>query len=313
MVFFTTFRCNLRCAMCYAWIKQKKTKELTVEQIQELFCDKLIRDNLEIINITGGEPTLRDDLSEIAKIILSNCKRLRRIDISTNGVNTSEIIDQLERILALALPTNVRLTANISIDGVGETHERVRGVSGIFTKVEQTVEGLRELMRLYPFFSLGFNMTISRINYHVIEEVRKYAKQKGIGVNFTLAAISDIGVESSRVKEKFMIDQDKNNALIASLNELLKTKNGDLRYLKLILTWLKTGRRNDYCAFRQGKAFLLEPDGEMYACGNFRESRIGNVTQSPLEKIWMRAGKAWKAISIKCSTCVSNCYIDKAK
>jgi MoaA/NifB/PqqE/SkfB family radical SAM enzyme len=180
--------------MCFGWIKQNKIKEPSLDKIRTVFYDKVLKNNLEIINLTGGEPTLREDLVDIVKIILENCPRLKYLDIPTNGVNTQQVIDQIERILALLLPTNVKLSVTVSLDGVGEMHELVRQGNGIFYKIEQTIDALKELMPFYPFFSLGLNMTISKINYKTIEEVKKYAMQKGIGINFTLSAISDIGV-----------------------------------------------------------------------------------------------------------------------
>jgi MoaA/NifB/PqqE/SkfB family radical SAM enzyme len=295
--------------MCYIWAKQKQTKELSIDEIKYIFNDRLINNNLEIVNITGGEPTLRDDLVEIIRVILKKCTHLKRIDISTNGVNTKQIVDQFERILAILLPENVKLTASISLDGIGETYERVRGMSDIFVNVEKTIKELKELMSLYPFFSMGINMTISKLNYDAIEEVRKYVTEQGLGINFTLAAISEIGVESARVRERFEMDQEEKNKVALSLEDLSGRGAIDQRYAQFILTWLRTGKRKGGCAFKQGKAFLLEPNGEAYLCGNFREFKIGNILAEPLEKIWRNSSNILKHVLGRCSTCVSNCYI----
>ncbi|MFC1631386.1 radical SAM protein [Candidatus Omnitrophota bacterium] len=312
MVFFTSFECNLRCAMCFAWSKQKQTHQLSLGQIQNLFADSLIRDNLEIVNITGGEPTLRADLTEIIQIILRNCSNLRRIDLSTNGVNTAEVIDQAERILTLLLSTHVKLTISISLDGVGQLHERIRGSAGIFTKIEQTTELLKELMLLYPFLSIGFNMTVSRLNYQAIEQVHKYAANRGLGINFTLAAFSDIGVESSRVRAKFEINQEKKEKTAQILHDLLLAGKVDPQNTEFMLQWLKTGKRSGNCAFSRGRAFLLEPDGQVYICGNFKEFRLGNVAEQTFQQVWRNAGKVLRTLNGKCINCNSNCYMNEA-
>ncbi|MDD4894455.1 MAG: radical SAM protein [Candidatus Omnitrophica bacterium] len=311
MVFFISFRCNLRCAMCYAWVKQKQIKELSIEEIAKIFDDKLLINNLEIINITGGEPTLRDDLGQIVKIILQKCIRLKRIDISTNGVNTAQAVDQIERILALLLPTDVKLTASISLDGVGKAHERIRGAGGIFVKIEETIDELKKLMSLYPFFSLGFNMTISKLNYSAIEEVKRYALQKGIGVNFTLAAISDIGVESAKVRKEFEMNQDEKNKVVVSLEDLSRANMINQRYAQFLLTWLRKQRRSGGCAFKAAKAFLVEPDGATYLCGNFKEAGVGNISKEPLECMLKRSRSVLRSIPKNCASCVSNCYWDQ--
>jgi MoaA/NifB/PqqE/SkfB family radical SAM enzyme len=299
--------------MCYAWVKQSEVKELTIDEIREIFKDRLLRNNLEIINITGGEPTLRSDLTEIIRIILKNCIRLTRIDISTNGVNTSQVIDKIERILAVLLPTNVKLTVSISLDGIGEVYELIRGKPNIFNNVDKTIDKLKELLLLYPFFSLGLNMTIGKLNYYAIEEVRKYAQHKGIGVNFTLAAISEIGVESIHMREKFEMSQEEKNKLILSLEELWEVRALKLSYINFLFTWLRRGIRNGSCAFRKNKAFLLEPDGDIYICGNFKEFKIGNVRDESFERIWKRRTNRLRDLSNRCLHCVSNCYMDEVR
>jgi len=297
--------------MCYSWVKQKQTQEPSINDIQHIFDNQLIRENLEIVNITGGEPTLRSDLSEIIKIISRNCIHLKRIDLPTNGVNTLQILDQVERILTILLPTSIKLTVCISLDGVGETHELVRGRENIFANIEQTMEGLKELMYLYHFFHFGLNMTISKLNYHAIEEVSDYAFKKRIGINFTLSAISEIGVESIRMREKFEMNEEEKNKVALSLENLSKSGMMEPNYMQFVLKWLRTGRRNGDCAFRKGKAFLLEPNGETYLCGNFKDFRICNILKEPFEIGWKRRNAVFRSSSHRCASCVSNCYIEE--
>lgn len=312
LVFFVSYSCNLRCIMCSSWIKQRESKEASLEEIGNIFNGKILKNNLEVINITGGEPTLRDDLVQIIKIILNSCHKLKQIDISTNGVNTPQVVDKIERILALLLPAELKLSVSISIDGVGETHEQVRQSPGIFAKIEQTIDSLKELMFLYPFFSVGFNMTISNINSDKIEEVYIYAKKRGVGVSFTLSAISDIGVESIRAGRKFEIEVKKKDGMSAFFKRLSESGDINHTYADFLLTWLSKGERKGSCAFRQGKSVLLEPTGELYLCGNFREFRLGNIFKTSFDEMIKHNKIPYKDYKIKCQTCNSNCYIDSA-
>jgi len=209
------------------------------------------------------------------------------------------------------LPTDVQLSVSISLDGIHETHERVRGVPDIFKKVERTLEQLQELMSLYTSFSLGMNMTISRLNYRCIEDVRQYGQEKGIGISFSLAAISEIGVESIKVRDKFEWQEDEKESVILAFEELLRQKAIPSDYAHFILTWLKTGKREAKCAFRERKALLLEPNGELYACGNFEDFRMGNLLENSFEAIIRKNGKIPKSLFSRCESCVSNCYMDE--
>ncbi|RJO63719.1 MAG: radical SAM protein [Candidatus Omnitrophota bacterium] len=309
MVLFLSFRCNLKCTMCYCWVKGERAPELSLEGISTICKDSLLNKNVEIINITGGEPTLRFDLDQIIRLITTYFHQLRRIDISTNGVDTQTITDTVERALAVLLPAGVELTANISIDGLEETHEKVRGQAGIFRNIAQTIEALKELMLLYPNFKVGLNMTVSRLNVHALEQVRNFAQGKGIGLSFTIAAISDIGVESYRIKERFEMDDASTKEAMRFFEELVGKGLLDKSYARFLIFWLKTGIRRSSCAFKEGKALLIEPDGKAYLCGNFKDFFITNILKEQLSHQWRASLRRAGSLAQKCRYCNSNCYI----
>jgi len=309
-VLFTSYRCNSKCIMCSAWEKQQTYPELSIQQIADIFSDRILRNNLEIVNLTGGEPTLREDLVDIIKVLIHSCSRLRRIDIPTNGINTEQVIDNIERIAAFLLTSNVKLNITVSVDGVGGVHETIRGVSDIFDNIDRTIRELKEISELYPFLSLEINTTISRANITGLKDMRAYARSLGVGINFTLAAISEIGVESIVKKEKFEISNKEKTHLVSFFESLMQEKAVSHTYGKFVVNWLTTGKRRALCNFRRGKVFLLEPDGQVYLCGNFKDFRIGNVLDEPFEKIWRKSTPVLKRLSHRCSTCVSNCYLD---
>lgn len=298
--------------MCYCWVKGEHMAELSLEGISTICKDPLLRNNIEIVNLTGGEPTLRRDLDEIVALITTHFRRLKRIDISTNGVDTPVVTDKIERALALLLPTGVQLTANISIDGTGQVHERVRGIPGIFDNVEQTIGGLKELMSLYPNFKVGLNMTVSRLNVHALEGVKNFAEKAGIGLSFTLAALSDIGVESYRMKDAFLMDDASKKEAATFFEKLAQQRALDKGYARFLLSWLKTGLRRGSCAFKEGKAVLIEPDGQTYLCGNCSEFLITNILREPLDRSWRKSLRRAASLTQKCLYCNSNCYIHEA-
>lgn len=313
VVLFTSYRCDSKCLMCSAWIKQRHSPELSLKQIEEIFTDTILKKNIEIINLTGGEPTIRNDIPDIVKILINKCQKLYRIDIPTNGINTEQVIDKIERILAILLPYNIKLNITVSVDGIGKVHERVRGVSNIFSKIDRTIKELKELTTLYPFLSMNINATVSKANINEFMQVRSYAHSVGLSVNFTLAAISEIGVESMPLRDKFDIrNVDKKN-VIDFFEKLINEEEITRDYGEFIITWLRTGRRSLPCGFKNGNAFLLEPNGDAYTCGNFKEFRIGNLLKEPFETIWRKNSKRLRNITNKCLNCVSNCYIDEIR
>lgn len=79
-----TYRCNARCRMCNTWKNpSKKSEEITPEIIDK------IEGRYKRLNITGGEPMLRDDILEIVEVL---DKKTDRLEISTNGYYMDKIL-----------------------------------------------------------------------------------------------------------------------------------------------------------------------------------------------------------------------------
>jgi MoaA/NifB/PqqE/SkfB family radical SAM enzyme len=299
--------------MCYAWHKQARSKELSPADIKLIFSDKILGGSIQIINLTGGEPTIRKDSIEIIDTLASTCRNLRRIDISTNGINTEEVVDVIEQALALTLRHNVNLGVGVSVDGIGMVHDRMRGVEGAFEKINRTIDELTELKGLYPSSGLGLNFTITKDNYTNLREAFDYARRRNIGMNFTPAALSEIGVESMRVKDSFFLPEESRKGISDFVRFLAQDRYIHPEYAEFLMHWLDLGERKGPCAFRNGESLLCEPDGSLYCCGNFRDFKMGNVLEKSFSEL-MRQRKDFSAFyKQRCRRCNSNCYIQEAK
>lgn len=129
-----TLECNMKCMHCGQSAGQSRSNELTTKEALDL-CEQLKKLNAEVINLTGGEPILRKDWSEIGKKI-----RDLGIDLSllSNGLaiddKTVSILRKLE-VYAMA----------ISLDGgTSKTHDSIRGIKGSFDKCISSLKLLRE-------------------------------------------------------------------------------------------------------------------------------------------------------------------------
>jgi len=74
MNYVVTWRCNLRCIMCNIW-KHPQTNELGISELEDFLRNPLLS-QLEWIQLTGGEPFMRNDLDEIIRVILTSHPRL---------------------------------------------------------------------------------------------------------------------------------------------------------------------------------------------------------------------------------------------
>lgn len=127
-----TRRCNLQCQHCGSPSEASDyTKELSTDEIVGAFeqiASDIDMSTFRHINITGGEPFVRNDLLEVLKRI-NQFPFYRNIDIQTNGIyiaNNPEILSELKDVGVTGL--------GISIDGFESTHDMFRGMEGAFSK-----------------------------------------------------------------------------------------------------------------------------------------------------------------------------------
>lgn len=128
-----TQRCNLRCSFCYVSSLRKNAtnyKEPALEEIKDILR-QLKEINILAIYFTGGEPLLRKDIFQI----LDLARRNFLTSLETNGtLITPKIAKKLKhRIYSIYL----------SLDGLKETHDKIRGVKGSFERTVQAIEYLQ--------------------------------------------------------------------------------------------------------------------------------------------------------------------------
>jgi MoaA/NifB/PqqE/SkfB family radical SAM enzyme len=147
LILYITSHCNQRCHMCFQHEMLntlKRSEEWSVEEINKLSKNL---DSLYQLTLTGGEPTLRKDLAEIVKIFYDNCN-LNRLTITTNGYYP-ERIEKLVKEIFKNCP-NLFLSINMSIDGIGEDHDKIRGLKKSFENLCKTYKLIKDLKKYYP-------------------------------------------------------------------------------------------------------------------------------------------------------------------
>ena len=117
-----TERCNSRCITCNVWKEQADKPELTLEELEKIFHQfKSVK--IKTIGLYGGEPLLRDDIGEVARKAKSIMKE-SRILLITNGL-------LLKKKAREVLDSGIDIVC-ISLDGIGEVNDMIRGVPGYY-------------------------------------------------------------------------------------------------------------------------------------------------------------------------------------
>jgi MoaA/NifB/PqqE/SkfB family radical SAM enzyme len=305
-----TYACNVRCEMCTIW-RREEPESVSLETLRNLLDDAVVRNSLEVVNLTGGEPFLRKDLLALLSELVTACPRLREVGIPTNGSMPSRIVDQARQILEV-LPNSVTLTMIVSLDGSRATHDRVRGVSGLHTKVLQTLRGLTELAKTRSNMTVGINMTVMPNNVSDISEVESVARQAGVGLTLTPAVDSDIYIDSGSVRRSWSGDDEAWRAVATKLRQHAHRSNA--ANLDDACGILEGEDRKSPCVFWNRGAFV-DADGGLYVCPVSGRGRFGSQHEGGLGAAWgsdaHRAALA-RLRARECRSCVSNCMASEA-
>lgn len=130
----------MRCVMCNIWRNPTRVDEEIRPEELEMLPD------FKFVNITGGEPFVREDLDEIIDVMF---RKSPRIVISTSGWFDDRVIALAEKYPKIGI--------RISIEGMRDKNDELRGRSGGFDK---GVGILRELKRM-GLKDIGFGITVS--------------------------------------------------------------------------------------------------------------------------------------------------------
>lgn len=159
LIFFVTSRCHMRCGHCFNWRRAAtEGTDLSLDEYRRV-SSKL--HDLVFLFLSGGEPFLREDLSEIATLFHRQ-NRVQKMQSPSNGSLPESIQLQVERI-ARTCP-DLHYTVTLSVDGLYEEHDRIRSYPGLFERVMESYRVLRLLRARYPNIGICFSITLSAAN-----------------------------------------------------------------------------------------------------------------------------------------------------
>lgn len=284
-----TYRCNARCYMCNTWqYPTKKEDEFSPDLVNK------IPSGSKFINITGGEPFLRDDLDQIIEIALGKTKRLV---ISTNGYFTSKIIKLAEKY-------GNRIGIRISLEGLPAANDKLRGIKDGFD------HGLRTLVTLHGMGlrDIGFSITVSDRNAKDMIELYRLAN--AMGLEFATATTHNsyyFHKHDNMFENPEMIAGEFEKVAV----ELLKTnrpKNWFRAYFNMgLANKVRGGKRPLPCEVGTDM-FFLDPYGNVMPCNGSDETMImGNLNEQTFDEIWnsSRADEMRKQVK----RCTKECWM----
>lgn len=281
-----TYRCNSKCVMCHTWQHPtEQEREITPGDLEKLPF-------LDFVNITGGEPFLRDDIAEVLDVVQP---KTPRIVISTNGFLTDRIVKVMEG-------RDPKVGVRISLDGLGATHERMRGVPGAFDKAIRTLDSLQEM----GVKDLGFGITVSGGNADDLLPMFRMAESRCL--EFAIAVThngyyfhktDNVIQDKDRVASEFRI-------LIRAYLDTRRPKNWFRAYMATGIINHIHGLPRPLECLMGTISFFVDPYGEIKAC-NVRDLPMGNLKEQSFDEIWNspKADRVRRAVA----SCPENCWM----
>ena len=261
-----TYRCNARCTMCNRYkCPSKPEEELSIETIKKL-------PQMYFTNITGGEPFIREDLPEIVRELY---KKSDRIVISTNGFFTDRIIKLCEEF------PNVGI--RISIEGLEETNNKIRGLEDGFNKGYSTLKKLVEMK--HP--DVGFGMTVQDSNAKDL--VALYDLSNELNMEFATASLhnSFYFVEAKNIIKDRLMVAGEFEKLINKLLESKSPKKWFRAYFNHGLINYIFGQKRLLPCDMAFDTFFIDPYGDVMPCNGTKDKEVmGNLNDKTWEELW---------------------------
>ena len=296
--FAVTYRCNSRCSTCNIWSRDAGN-ELSLSEIRDfLSSNRKLLGSVTSVQLTGGEPFLRSDLCEIAKVFwgeLPGCS----IWVATNGLLPEVIEVETRRMLRCRKGP---LGVTVSLDGVGATHDAQRGVVGGYDCTIRTIEILSKLRGEGEALSVSVGLTLTPLNLGEVGTV--LAVVESFGADFTVRPMNVSAIYYGNEAKAATWDWV---AVEGALDSVAKHYIRNRRYLRSLpvlaylrgmLGYMLEPRPRSGCSAGSSSLFLA-PNGDVYPCLMMGE-KVGNVLETPFANIW--SGDAALAARVKIAT-----------
>ena len=261
--------CNMSCSFCSTWIRDRNKKEDASTEEALNIIEQLSELGTKMVHLSGGEPTLRNDLPEL---ITKAKERNMIVSITTNG---SASIQKMEKILHADM-------IRISIDGNEQFHDTIRSSPGAFNRAMETLQFLVSRKKK-PLITVVYTENTS---YEMLTKLADIAKSLNIQV-----LVNNLGRNIN--DESGNVDCQKSNDLsspyfckyIAMLCRLRKDYGNVIANPNPHLTIIRQGGLDVFGCRAMDIAISIKPDGgvslpcngwsKMIMKGNLREIYYG--------------------------------------
>jgi radical SAM protein with 4Fe4S-binding SPASM domain len=277
--------------MCNIWeYPTDKTKEITPEDIKLL-------PHVKFINLTGGEPFIREDLDKIVEVCFTKSPR---VVISTSGWYEDKVIALAKRFPHIGI--------RISIEGLSCKNDELRGHQGGFDKGLRTLLTLKEM----GLKDIGFGCTVS--NNNSADMLSLYQLSESLGLEFATAAFHN-SYYFHKTDNRITNTEEVCRNFEKLINMQLKEKHPKSWFRAFfnmgLINYVEGNRRMLPCEAGSIN-FFVEPYGDVYPCNGLEDKywkeSMGNIRETTdFEELWN--SEQAQHVRDKVYSCPKNCWM----
>lgn len=270
-----TNACNANCLHCGSQSGTCRENELSLEEALHL-CDELKETGCEKITLMGGEFFLSPHWEEVCARLIQNGIKVSPL---TNGLLLTE--KNLLKLKDLGI-NNV----SISLDGIGETHNYLRGVPNMFDRIIKNLNRAQQ-----EGFITGIVSAVSSVNLNEVPQLYEYIKELGITV-WQIQIVEDIGYANQNNQLKLNLEDVYQ---LAKYVAKFRREKNDLQILLGDNVGFYTSfepmlRDRPFTGCLAGRLVVgIEANGNIRGClsvyGN-EENVEGNIRERSFTEIW---------------------------
>ncbi len=291
-----TLRCNLRCLHCGSDCrKEASQKDMPANDFLKAIDEivEMVVPHNTMIVLTGGEPLLRIDLEQVG---ISLYKRGFPWGIVTNGMLLSE-----RRLNALILAGLRSIT--VSLDGLEESHNWLRGSSGSYSAAIHAIS----LLPSIPGIQYDVVTCVNQRNFHELRQLKELLMDMGVK-KWRIFTIFPVG--RAKAHNELQLEPVDFKGLFDFIVKTRKEGTIKLSYgCEGFLASYEQEVRDHFFMCRAGiNIASILADGSISACPNLRESFIqGNIYKDNFREVWENRydvfrNRSWTKTGI-CSAC----------
>jgi radical SAM protein with 4Fe4S-binding SPASM domain len=257
-------KCNSRCSFCKIW-ETENPLDLELALIEKLPA------SLKNIDITGGEPLLNKNIEEIFNQFLTKgCQ----VIVITNGLVNLSKFEKLWEVPNLGV--------RLSLDGIGERHDSLRGIPGNYQKVIQQIQYLKTTRCQ----DIGISSTFSETNIDQIDPLHSLSEQLNVQFGIMVVGNSQAYYHKSDniIQDARKLSTEIGNLIRKELRTFKIKKWGRSIYMSELIEFINGNIKALKCPAGE-TFFFMKPNGDIYLC-NMRDILLGNLAEQSFEEIW---------------------------